>query len=182
MDHIREKFLLWEKNKNVKKYNDLVQNVWETYHPKLQVYISQFHFYDENSDLVSDILLHVFESLEQYKSQYSFSTWLYTVARNYTVDKLRKKKIATVNIDDHLPENEMTPEIILLRNSERELIRQAVSCLASIDKELIFLHFYEELKYREISLITGIPEGTIKYRMSESKKILKKNLERNLIL
>jgi RNA polymerase sigma-70 factor, ECF subfamily len=176
------KILIWKKSGNEKHLNDLFQEIWEVYHPKLQVYISHFYNSGNASDLVSDILLHVFETIDRYKSDYSFSTWLYTVARNYSIDLLRKKSVQTENIDDHLLGNEETPESILIRNTEQEMVRQAVTCLSATDKELIYLYFYEELKYREISEITGIPEGTIKYRMSENKKILKKNLQRSLVL
>lgn len=182
MDQIRERFLTWEAGKQDKHHTDLIQNIWEVYHPKLQVYISQYYQMGEKDDLVSDILLHVFESIHNYKSQFSFSTWIYTVARNYVVDRLRKNTVPEENIRDHMPDNENTPESILLKNSEKEMVRHAVDLLQPPDRELIYLHFYEELKYREIAQITGMPEGTIKYRMSENKKILKKNLERSLVL
>ena len=173
---------MWESSKMDKNYRDLIQNIWEVYHPKLQVYISQFYHQGENADLASDILLHVFEGINRYKSRFSFSTWIYTVARNYIVDQLRKKTLHAENIDDHMPGNENTPESILLKNSEQEMVRNAVGLLQPADRELIYLHFYEALKYREIAQITGMAEGTIKYRMSENKKILKKKLERSLVL
>lgn len=182
MDQIREQFLKWEADKQNQHYADLIQNIWEVYHPKLQVYCSQFYHLEENSDLVSDILLHVFESINSYKSQFSFSTWIYTVARNYIIDRLRRKTLHAENIDDHMLGNENTPESILLKNSEQEMVRHAVDLLKPADRELIYLHFYEKLKYREIARITGMAEGTIKYRMSENKKILKKNLQRSLAL
>lgn len=182
MDQIRERFLKWEESKQDKHYRDLIENVWEVYHPKLQVYISHFYHLGENSDLSSDILLHVFENMNRYKSQFSFSTWIYTLARNYIVDRLRRKTLDAENIDDHIVGNENTPESILLKNSEQEMVRHAVNLLQPLDREIIYLHFYEELKYREIAKITGVPEGTIKYRMSENKKVLKKKLERSLVL
>lgn len=70
----------------------------------------------------------------------------------------------------------------MIKNAEQDYIREAVEDLDPVDRELIYLHFYEELKYREISQITGMPEGTIKYRMSENKKNLKKKLERSLVI
>lgn len=183
MDQIRKKFLKWKKHSQDIHRDALFHEIWEVYHPKLQVYIKNFQKNsDDHEDLVSDILLHIFESIHRYNDNYSFSTWLYTVARNYQIDMMRKKKNPIENIDDHLLSNENTPESIMEKNTQQEMIREAVSKLSSVDKELIFLHYYEELKYREISKITGIPEGTIKYRMWENKKNLKKNLERSLVL
>jgi len=182
MDQIEKNVIKWEKSKKAVHKEELFQEIWITYHPRLQVYLSQF-FADsqDKTDLVSDILLKVFESIEKYNRDYSFSTWIYTVARNYSIDLLRKKKVQYEIFDDFAISDNITPESLLLRDSEQKLIKQALTILSSVDRELIFLHFYEGLKYREISEITGMPEGTIKYRMYESKKKLKKQLERSLI-
>ena len=182
MDQIRQKFEKWNIHKKTKQRDDLFREIWQIYHGKLQVYVSQFsNNSDDRTDLASEILLKVFESIDRYNSSYSFSTWLYTIARNYQVDLIRKKKIQYEDLDDNSVSHEQTPEAILIRDSDQQLIKEAVTLLSSLDKEIIFLYFYEELKYREISDITGIPEGTIKYRMSENRKFLKKKLERSLI-
>lgn len=183
MDQIKQMFLIWEKDRKEKSREQLFSQIWEVYHPKLQVYVSHFYIESvENTDLASDILLHIFETIDRYNSTYSFSTWLYTVARNYSVDRIRKKQIIHEDLDACNRGDENTPESIFTRNTEQELIKEALSCLNPTDKELIFLHFYEGLKYREISGITGIPEGTVKYRMSETRKVLKKKLERSFAL
>ncbi len=175
MDQIKSKFLKWEKNKNEILRNNLFQEIWEVYHPKLQVYVSKFqNNSNDHTDLVSDILLHIFESIHKYNKDFSFSTWLYTIARNYQIDLIRRKKIRIENIDDHLVSHENTPESLMVRRTEQELIRNSVSLLSSTDKELIYLHFYEELKYREISHITGIPEGTINTACLKIKSSLKR--------
>lgn len=183
MDQIRKKFLIWETNKNSASKDDLLQEIWKVYHPKLQVYLSQFnHGKNNTADIVSDILIKVFESISFYKSGYSFSTWIYTLARNHQIDLLRKKTLLTDNIDDHVLFDSNTPESIMVESINQNMVREAVSCLSSIDREIIYLHYYEEMKYKEISMITGIPVGTIKYRMSENKKKLKRELERSMVL
>ena len=182
MDQIRKIFIKWENSKKAVHKDELLQEIWKKYHSKLQVYLSQFYFnHHDKTDLVSEILLKAFESIEKYNSDYSFSTWIYTLARNFSIDLLRKKSIRQEQIDDYIIGDNNTPESLLMKDCEQVIIQKAVSSLASIDRELIFLHFYEDLKYREISRITGMPEGTIKYRMSENKKKLKSKLERSLI-
>ena len=58
---------------------------------------------DFAEDLVQDIFLKAFKSLKNYKNDHAFSTWLYRIARNHTIDYLRKKKIETlsIHVDDH---------------------------------------------------------------------------------
>jgi RNA polymerase sigma-70 factor (ECF subfamily) len=183
MNEIGKKFLRWKCDKTRQTRDDLFKEVWQVYHGKLQVYLSQFHR-DENdiSDIVSDILLRTFESLDRYDSRYSFSTWIYTVARNHQIDLFRKKKLYMEDIEDFTLSDTSTPESILMNQNDIENVRRAVSGLSVSDRELIFLYYYEGMKYREISEITGTPVGTIKFRMSENKKLLKKKLERSLIL
>ncbi len=181
MDKIRKKFLAWQKDKDPERKNELLCDIWEFYHPRLQVYVSNF---SENTvevrDFVSEILLHVFESIHLYNGHHAFSTWIYTLARNRMIDQFRKKKIVCGSLEDVEPCDYCTPENLLIRKNEQGKVKDAVSRLSRGDRELIYLHFYEGLKYEEISGITGTPVGTIKYRMSESRKSLKKDLERSL--
>jgi len=183
MDRMGKYLNLWL-SKNTSKYRDLLfQEIWTNYHRKLQVYTKQF--YQSNGDYAdraSEILLKVFESIDKYKCEYSLSTWIYTIARNYLIDLIRKKEISSVNIDDHVLSDFETPESLAVRDSEKTMVRAAISDLSSVDRELIYLYFYEGMKYHEISKIMGMPTGTIKYRMSENRKQMKTKLERSMIL
>jgi len=148
----------------------------------LQVYLSKFSGETKDfSDSASDILLYIFESIHKYNGKNSFSTWLYTIARNKTIDQIRTKQIQTIDFSEFEPSHPNNPEGIYLEKIEKKRIKIAIERLSNRNQELIFLHFYEGLTYKEISNITGIPEGTVKYRMSESRKALKKDLERSLV-
>jgi RNA polymerase sigma-70 factor (ECF subfamily) len=183
MDSIKKKFLAWQKHETPEKKDELLCEIWEVYHPRLQVYVSGFSGNrGDVSDSVSEILLHVFESIHLYNGRNAFSTWLYTLARNRIIDQLRKKKVPNDSLGDFEPGDSCTPEDLLIKKTEQESVRDAVNRLSGGDREIIYLHFYEGLKYREISEITGIPLGTVKYRMSESRKTLKNDLERSRAL
>ena len=183
MDKIKKKFNAWQKQDDPELKDELLCEIWEVYHPRLQVYVSNFSGNKGDvSDSVSEILLHVFESIHLYNGQHAFSTWIYTLARNKIIDQLRKKKIPGGSLGDFEPSDLCTPENILIRNAEQERVKNAVNRLSNEDQELIYLHFYEGLKYKDISDITGRSIGTIKYRMSESRKALKTDLERSLLI
>ena len=93
MDTIRKKFLAWQKDKEPERKNELLSDIWEFYHPRLQVYVSNFSGNTiEVLDFVSEILLHAFESIHLYNGHHAFSTWIYTLARNRMIDQFRKKK------------------------------------------------------------------------------------------
>ena len=69
----------------------LMEDIWKTYHSKLQVYLKQiFPLTHDIEDRVSEILLKVFDKLDDYNPKYALSTWIYRVARNSQIDKIEK--------------------------------------------------------------------------------------------
>jgi len=179
---IRELYNKWQTLGSEALRGELFQAIWERYHPRLQVYFSRSHSgFLETEDMVSEILLYVFESIGTYNSRYAFSTWIYRVARNRFIDRIRKKEIPKEEIREDFPEEGETPESLMIKGEEERLVRDAVARLSETDRELVFFHFYENMKLREISTITGIPVGTVKYRMSEIRKGMKRDLERSFV-
>lgn len=172
MDKIRDLYL-----KNNKK--KLLEEIWITYHPKLQIYLKQiFPNIEDYEDRASEILMKVFNKIDKYNPDYAFSTWIYRVARNTQIDEIRKNTIRSYNIEDYNFISDSNPEDDIIRDFEYISIKEAIESLDSHERELIYLYYYEEQNYREISEITGIPTGTLKYRMSVSRSKLKEILER----
>ncbi len=181
MDTIEARYDLWKQNKLAKE--SLMEMIWVRYYPRIQTYAENFTgSRSDSSDLASGILLQVLEQLDTYKRDYAFSTWIYSVARHTLIDALRKKDPVRTFPDDEIASGHSSPEDDFQRENDIHMIRQAIGELSPRERELIFLSFYEGLKYSEISLITGVPEGTIKYRMSECRKKLKIKLERSEVV
>lgn len=180
MEIVKELYLVWRSSKKRKDRDRLLVAIWNTYHPKLQVFLSSFPE-EDREDRVSEILLYAFESLKSYNPDFAFSTWIYRVARNRHIDLLRRDKIIPLQWDDDFEwGHEETPEVVYLKEEEREMIEKAIQSLKSRDREILFLAYYEEMKYAEIATILEIPLGTIKYRIHEIKKRLKTDLKEDL--
>lgn len=160
----------------------IFEEIWLDYHPKLQVYTKQLapHI-DDIENRVSEILLKVFHSYNNYNSKYALSTWIYRIARNTLIDELRKKKPRLYSIDEYEFKDQTILEEELIKKEETEHLKYAITLLEPMERELIFLYYYEDKNYREIAEITGIPEGTHKYRMSVTRKRLKSIMEKELI-
>jgi RNA polymerase sigma factor (sigma-70 family) len=160
------------------KREKMMQDIWITYHPKLQIYLKQlFPSTMDVEDRVSEILLKIFDKLDQYNPKYALSTWIYRVARNTQIDQIRKVNLQLVEYNDEITEGENTPEDLFFKDYSIEEIREIIKTLKPNERELIYLYYYEEQNYREISEITGIPEGTLKYRMSCSRTKIKRMIE-----
>ena len=129
-------------------------------------------------DLKQETFLRILRSAHRYRPEASFKTYLYTVARNLWIDRHRSRKAAprTVSADLRINEDGSTLGDLLEsreRGTVRELsdqeaagvVRAALEDLPEGQRMVFVLAFDQGLKYREISTVLGIPEGTIKSRM-----------------
>lgn len=119
--------------------------------------------------------------LKAYKAQDAFrgseaKTWMLSIVRNTAMDFLRRYKAsATVTLGEQGYEPEDTspdPERVLLEQSRREQVRQAIAHLAPEFREPIVLREIEGLSYKEIASVLDIPMGTVMSRLSRARNLL----------
>lgn len=135
-------------------------------------------------DLTIEALGKAFKKLHMYTPNYTFSTWLFTVARNNCIDYLRKNKIKTTSIDQFtidndgkknkidIPSDELNPEGILIRKQKIAILRQVVDKLKPKYRELVKLRYFKEMSYEEISTLLQVPIGTVKAQLYRSREQL----------
>lgn len=150
---------------------------------------------EEINDLVSISLTKCFRNIDKYDRKYAFSTWIFSIARNLSIDYMRKTRLNTVSLSlesdsEHkeiqLQTNSLTPEQELIRSEKHEELRNAVEIVLNNRphlKEIIELRYYKNLSYSEIEKFTGKPIGTVKAHVFRAKKLLrifykKRNLDR----
>ncbi|HBC45657.1 MAG TPA: RNA polymerase subunit sigma-24 [candidate division Zixibacteria bacterium] len=143
---------------------------------------------DEANDLVQETFIKAFGSLKTYDHNYRFSTWLYKIAANSSIDFLRKRKLDSLSLDKpiatkdgdvqmEIPDNTYNPEHDL-RNQERSNgIEEAIESLPEKYKEVIVLRHKEDRSYEEIAALLKVPVGTVKARIFRARELLKKKLK-----
>ena len=130
---------------------------------------------EDAEDITQEVFVKVFQSLEQFKGDAAFSTWLYRVAYNTTLSELRKRKFTFVPIDDAvLMENEPTGESIDAMTIEQRLacLDVALKQLSADDAFLITLYYLEEQSIDEISKISHLSISNVKVRLHRIRKKL----------
>ena len=184
MVRIEKQWKQWNKKKDEFTRGKLFQEIWNTYYPKLTVYIKNTINKDADtvSDIVRDILIRIFEKIHIYNPEYRFSTWVYSVARNHIIDIVRTSVKSGIDYNPEecfqlLPDNKIDIENDFILNEEATSLKNNIEKLGNSDRELIYLRYYEKLKYSEISELTSIPVGTIKNRLF----IIRKDLYQKLI-
>jgi len=141
----------------------------------------------EAEDLTQEVFVKVFQTLRTYDvAQGTFSTWLNRVARNHLVDHYRRtrKDRVTDSLEDELSGledksgGETGPMAELEARERRELLQAALEKLSPEMREAVILRDFQDLDYREISDILGVPEGTVKSRINRGRLELARVLKR----
>ena len=154
-----------------------MKNIIEQNKYKIQSIIKRF-VGTPNEDLEQEIFLRIWRRLDTYKEQNKFSQWVSTVASNVCKDFLKSKDYKTssnqISDDDAISNVKSSdyPETILDKKLRQRLILKAVDNLPKKLKQVVILYEFEGYSYEQISKKLNIPEGTIKSRLFNARKVL----------
>jgi RNA polymerase sigma factor (sigma-70 family) len=146
--------------------------------------------HEESEEAAQDTFLKVYKSLEKFKSESKFSTWLYKVTYNTCLDRLKSKKrnLLQTSVDDFEEKDVISFTNVLdaIESRERkQMIQKCLDQLPAEDRFLLTLYYFQENSLKEISKIMGINENNLKIRLYRSRikiaGILKTKLEPQLI-
>jgi RNA polymerase sigma factor (sigma-70 family) len=134
-------------------------------------------------DLTMEAFNKAFSKLDLYTADFAFSTWLYRIAKNNCIDYLRRNKKdndskvnqyeAELGIAAHELANQLpSPEQMMINQQETRLLREIVDTLHPKYKDIIKLHYFNELSCEEIAQQLELPEGTVKVRLFRARELL----------
>ena len=138
-------------------------------------------------EVTQDVFMSVWRRGASYTSKKGkFTTWLFSIAHNRTIDELRKRRRdrSRINddIDDHLnlESGDISPADATVAQSEYTKIRTAMENLPEEQKNVVELSYFKGFTQTEIAAKTGQPLGTVKTRMRLALKKLRKALSAEL--
>ena len=129
----------------------------------------------------------LYKALDRYDPKYKFSTWLFRVAQNAAIDRIRKRRLQLVSMDRtgdpdagmgtwEFASSDPSPYGDL-RNLERgQAIQAAIERLPWDYRELIVLRHFGELSYDEIAKLKEMPLGTVKNKLFRGRQMIKDEL------
>lgn len=170
------------KDGNLEMYSELMSR----YQKKIMAFV--FHMLRSAKlellaeDLCSETFYKAYRSLHSFReTDASFSTWLYTIARNTVLSELRKQKMTHVSLDDtlYVPEAppEAAPEQQVLRSEKVSMVREAINSLPEKQRSALILREYEGLDYQEIASILGQTVSSVKSLLFRARASVKLQLE-----
>jgi len=155
----------------INKYKDMAYTV--------AIKIVKSH--EDAEEVAQDSFLKAYEKLDSFKGNSKFSTWLYTIVYRNAITKIRKKKVATSDIDNYVLENYSEgsefPQIEAIKNGEQQkYVKEAIGRLPEKDALLITLFYMNESSIEEIEQITNLTQSNIKVKLFRARKKLNTEL------
>lgn len=141
----------------------------------------------EAEDLAQEAFIRAYVNIYSFDHNRKFSTWLYRIATNLTIDRLRKKKpdyyldaeikgTEGLNMYSQLQAKGWLPEEEAENSELQNQIYKEIASLPPIYRSIIILRYLEEFTLREISEIMDIPLGTVKTRIHRGREALRNKL------
>ena len=135
---------------------------------------------EQAEDLVQETMIAVWSKAAMFSTEKgSVSTWIFTIARNLRIDKLRRERaqLYTDLEDFDAPDLTTGAEEALGRSQEDNHVTLALAQIPAEQRDLLILSFVEDVPQSEIATRLGIPLGTVKSRMRLGYQRLRKLLE-----
>ncbi|WP_317045627.1 MULTISPECIES: RNA polymerase sigma factor [Arenibacter] len=145
---------------------------------------------EEAEEVAQDTFVKIFQSINKFRGDSKFSTWIYRIGYNTCLDRLRKnrKEQPLMQIDEftvHQIKNLDTALDNMEVQEQKKVIHECLEVLPSEDSFLLTLFYFDERSVSEISKIVGLTEANVKVKLFRGRKklatILKKNLEPEII-
>jgi len=143
---------------------------------------------DEVDDLVQETWVRVLERGRSYDGRSRFEPWLFAIARNLTIDHMRRRKIWSLDTpldpdDDEEPvprspaSNAPSPFVLAARTEDAQRLAQSMQTLDFIYREVLVLRFQEDLSLQEVATVVGAPVSTVASRIYRGLQTLRALLD-----
>ncbi|WP_106769933.1 RNA polymerase sigma factor [Paenibacillus faecalis] len=165
---------------------DLYSELMRRYQRKILAFV--YHMLKSSNmeslaeDLCSETFYKAFRSLHSFREvDASFSTWLYTIARNTVLSELRKQRGGTLPLEESgivpVAPMEIAPEQAILRSERVSLVREAINRLPEKQRSALILREYDQLEYQEIADILGQTVSSVKSLLFRARGSVRIQLE-----
>jgi RNA polymerase sigma-70 factor (ECF subfamily) len=129
----------------------------------------------EAEEAAQETFLRAYAQLASYDPGRSFKTWLFSIANHHCIDRLRKRRLTWLSIDDDLPphpalqEQAPGPEEATVRREQSEMLQALLSRLPPDDRAVLVMRYWYDLSYEEIAEATGATVSAVKSRLHRAR-------------
>lgn len=128
------------------------------------------------ADLSQEVFLRVYQARSQYAENGAFSSWLYKIALNLAREHVRRRR-PVLSLAGHDPlATDTDPSSAFVQRETADVVRQALSGLPALQREVLVLRHYENMNFEQISRLLQVPASTLKSRFSSALRRLRAEL------
>lgn len=169
---------LYECGRREEAFNGIV----ETYTERLYWHVRRFLCsHDDTDDLLQDIMIKIWTALPTFRGESKLYTWIYRIATNEVLNHLRKQRFkALVSLDSatSILERKIDDDAYFNGDEMQRELHKAIQRLPEKQRIVFNLRYFEEMKYEEISEITGTSVGALKASYHHAYGKVKADLEK----
>jgi len=167
--HTKEKFI----ERVIDQYSQAI--IWLSY-----TYVKDRQIAEE---VTQDVFLTCFHKIDTFRQDASIKTWLYRIAVNKCKDRLRRRKLKDLLLFNPGRSEEVAiekdhPESITFSQLKDQELSERVLSLPTKFKEVIFMHYFEDMKLNQISDVLEVKQNTVKTRLNRGRNMLKEMYEK----
>jgi RNA polymerase sigma-70 factor (ECF subfamily) len=138
--------------------------------------------HDDAEEICQDAFLKAFASLDSFRTEYRFSTWLFTIAYRVSLNHLRRKRPLTAELDfNALPQNAFDTPMSTLESQDasrlKDIIWSSVDQLTPPQRASVLLFYRYEVNCQEIARVLELPVATVKSHLHRARNRLREMLE-----
>ena len=134
---------------------------------------------DQAEDAAQETFLRVYTQLHRYDPERPFKTWLFSIASHYCIDRLRRRRVTLLDIDDEplaghpaLRERRVGPEDASLQHERASDVQALLDNLPPKDRAAVVMLYWYDLSYQEIAEATGTTVSAVKSRLHRARVTL----------
>jgi RNA polymerase sigma-70 factor (ECF subfamily) len=140
---------------------------------------------NDAEDLCLQAFAKAFDKIATFNDEFTFSTWLTSIAKNLHVDLIRKEKTRahqSTDVDEvgrNVIDETLGPEDQLIRSQNLDKLLEQIQSLKPIYRDVIQLFFFQGLSYKEMATQLGLSLSNVKVRLLRAKKLLAEIINKN---
>ena len=155
------------------------EELFKRFQPRLRYFLRRLDQTGaDTDDLLQDIWLRVLRGITKLRDPIAFPVWLYKIARNRVYRKSQQKRQVAHMAQEELILPPMENKELNLGANLADKVHRALTRIQPFHREVLTLHFLEQMSYESIAVVVGCSLGTVKSRMHHAKQSLRKELER----
>jgi RNA polymerase sigma-70 factor (ECF subfamily) len=141
---------------------------------------------EEAEDITQETFLHIYRALDSFRLGERFSPWIYKIASNLCLDRLRRLRRGVTSLDapvspdgdapQQVADWSQAPERMYEASEMRADTQQAIDSLPPKYRVVVVLRHLHDMAYDEMAKVLGIPQGTVKTRLFRAREILRRQL------